>query len=197
MPRWDIIVYHGEVLAVEINMAEKILVSVAWPYANGPFHVGHLAGAYLPADIFARYHRLRGNDVLMISGSDCHGTPITLQASREGVSPPQVIRRYHQSFIETFTRLGISFDLFTQTYTGNHYAQTQKFFLKLLEAGYLHKSTAPGAYSESLQRFLPDRFIEGICPNCGYTRARGDQCENCGKLHDATDLREPRSTVDG
>src|SRR5689334_14470895 len=114
-------------------MARKIFVAVAWPYANGPLHVGHIAGAYLPADIFARYHRLRGNDVLMVSGSDCHGTPITLQASREGVSPQDLIRRYHASFIETFSTLGISFDLFTQTYTTNHYALTQQFFLKRSE----------------------------------------------------------------
>src|ERR1041385_9417110 len=109
-------------------MANRIFVGVAWPYANGPFHVGHLAGAYLPADIFARYHRLRGNDVLMVSGSDCHGTPITLQAEREGAPPQEVIRRYHTSFIETFKALGLSFDLFTQTYTENHYAITQAFF---------------------------------------------------------------------
>ncbi len=114
-------------------MADKILVAVAWPYANGHLHVGHVAGAYLPADIFARYQRLRGNDILMVSGSDCHGTPITLQAAREGVAPQDVIRRYHASFLETFRTLGISFDLFTQTYTVNHYAATRTFFLKLLD----------------------------------------------------------------
>ena len=109
-------------------MADKILVAVAWPYANGHLHVGHVAGAYLPADIFARYQRIRGNDVLMVSGSDCHGTPITLQAAREEVAPQDVIRRYHASFLETFRTLGISFDLFTQTYTANHYAATRAFF---------------------------------------------------------------------
>src|SRR5262249_25915586 len=160
-------------------MTQRILVGVAWPYANGPLHVGHLAGAYLPADIFARYQRLCGNRVLMISGSDCHGTPITLQAGREGVPPQAVIRKYHNSFIETFRSLGISFDLFTQTYTNNHYALTQDFFLRLLNGGYLRKETAAAAYSESLRRFLPDRFVEGVCRNCGYTRARGDQCDNC------------------
>src|SRR5215470_3669010 len=171
---------------------EIIHVSVAWPYANGHLHVGHLAGAYLPADIFARYHRLRGNDVLMVSGSDCHGTPITLQAVREGSSPQEVIRRYHASFLETFTALGIGFDLFTQTYTNNHYALTQEFFQKLLHEGYLERTRATGAYSESLQRFLPDRFIEGVCPNCGFNRARGDQCDNCGKLREPSDLGDPR-----
>src|SRR5437667_12910049 len=116
-------------------MADNILVAVAWPYANGPLHVGHVAGTLLPADIFARYHRLRGNRVLMVSGSDCHGTPITLQAIREGVSPQGVIRKYHVSFLETFKSRGITFDLFTQTYTDNHYALTKAFFLKLLDNG--------------------------------------------------------------
>src|SRR6266516_1050918 len=153
-------------------MAEKILVAAAWPYANGHLHVGHVAGAYLPADIFARYQRLRGKEVLMISGSDCHGTPITLQAAREDVTPQDVIRRYHASFLETFQTLGISFDLFTQTYTANHYAATRAFFLKLLDNGYLYKETGLASYSESLDRFLPDRFVEGICPNCRYAKAR-------------------------
>ncbi len=178
-------------------MADKILVAVAWPYANGHLHVGHVAGAYLPADIFARYQRLRGNDVLMVSGSDCHGTPITLQAAREGVAPQVVIRRYHASFLETFRTLGISFDQFTQTYTANHYAATRMFFLKLLNNGYLYKKTGLASYSESLERFLPDRFVEGICPNCHYTKARGDQCDNCGTLHEPSELGEPHSTLDG
>src|ERR1051326_2898830 len=159
-------------------MADKILVAVAWPYANGPLHVGHVAGAYLPADIFARYQRLRGNDVLMVSGSDCHGTPIALQALREGVSPQEVVRKYHVSFLETFKSLGITFDLFTQTYTANHYALTKAFFLKLLDKGYLREETGLGSYSESLRRFLPDRFVAGTCRNCGYAKARGDQCDN-------------------
>ena len=178
-------------------MADKILVAVAWPYANGHLHVGHVAGAYLPADIFARYQRLRGNDVLMVSGSDCHGTPITLQAAREEVAPQDVIRRYHASFLGTFRTLGISFDLFTQTYTANHYAATRAFFLKLLDNGYLYKETGLASYSESLGRFLPDRFVEGICPNCRYAKARGDQCDNCGTLHDPSELVEPHSTLDG
>ena len=177
-------------------MADNILVAVAWPYANGPLHVGHVAGTLLSADIFARYHRLRGNHVLMVSGSDCHGTPITLQANREGVAPEEVIRRYHASFIETIRSFGISFDLFTQTYTPNHYTCTRAFFLKLLANGYLRRESALASYSESLRRFLPDRFVEGICPNCGYTKARGDQCDNCGTLHDPSQLRHPHSTLD-
>lgn len=177
-------------------MAEKLLVAVAWPYANGPFHVGHVAGAYLPADIFARFQRLKGNEVLMVSGSDCHGTPITLAAEREQISPQEVIRRYHPAFLKTFERLGISFDLFTQTYTENHYRVTQEIFLRLLDKGYLFKDRMIGSYSETLGRFLPDRFVEGICPNCGFQRARGDQCDHCGKLLDPQELIDPRSSLD-
>ena len=189
--------YHGDILAAETFMAENILVAVAWPYANGPFHVGHVAGVYLPADIFARYHRLKGNNVLMVSGSDCHGTPITLAAEREGSTPQAVIRAHHPSFLKTFEALGITFDLFTQTYTGNHYRVTTELFLRLREGGYIYQETMTGSYSETLNRFLPDRYVEGTCPNCGFSSARGDQCDNCGHLHDPWDLIEPRSTLDG
>ncbi len=178
-------------------MSENILVSVAWPYANGPFHVGHIAGVYVPADIFARYERLRGNNVLMVSGSDCHGTPITLEAERQGIAPQDVIQRNHPSFVNTLATLGVTFDLFTQTYTDNHYRTTNEFFTRLLERGYLYKETMTGSYSESSQRFLPDRYVEGTCPNCGYTRARGDQCDTCGRLHEPWDLIDPRSSLDG
>ncbi len=178
-------------------MSEHILVSVAWPYANGPFHVGHMAGAYLPADIFARYQRLRGRQVLMVSGSDCHGTPITLAAEKEGVTPQTIINRYHQSFIDTLHAMGITFDLFTQTYTANHYAATTDIFEKLQAKGYIYREIAIGSYSESLQRFLPDRFVEGTCPNCNYAKARGDQCDKCGQLRDPKELGSPRSTLDG
>jgi methionyl-tRNA synthetase len=178
-------------------MADHILVAVAWPYVNGPFHVGHIAGAYLPADIFARFQRLRGRSVLMVSGSDCHGTPITLAAEREQITPQDVIRRFHPTFLNTFRSLGITFDLFTQTYTENHYAVTTDIFRKLLEKGYIYRETMVGSYSESLGRFLPDRFVEGTCPNCNFGRARGDQCDNCGKLLDPQQLINPRSTLDG
>lgn len=178
-------------------MPEHILVSVAWPYANGPFHVGHVAGAYLPADIFARFQRLKGNQVLMVSGSDCHGTPITLAAEQEGITPQQVVQRYHPAFLKTFEALGITFDLFTQTYTDNHYAVTTEVFLRLLERGYLNKQIMVGSYSETLGRFLPDREVEGTCPHCGFARARGDQCDNCGKLLDPQDLVNPRAKIDG
>src|SRR3712207_2353335 len=176
---------------------DRVLVCVAWPYANGPFHVGHVSGVYLPADIFARFHRLKGSDVLMVSGSDRHGTPITLEAERLGITPQEVIRRNHPFFLNTFRALGITFDLFTQTYTENHYAVTTDIFLRLLERGYLYRDTMTGSYSETLGRFLPDRYVEGTCPNCGFPRARGDQCDNCGRLHEPWDLIEPRSTLDG
>ena len=178
-------------------MADRIFVGVAWPYANGPLHVGHLAGAYLPADIFARYQRLCGNQVLMVSGSDCHGTPITLQAEREGVAPGDLVRRYHESFLATFSKLGISFDLFTQTYSENHYAVTSQFFLRLSEKGFVNKKSVSGSYSETLGRFLPDRYVEGQCAHCGFERARGDQCENCGRVHDPENLIGPKSKLDG
>jgi methionyl-tRNA synthetase len=178
-------------------MPEKILVCVAWPYANGDLHVGHLAGAYLPADIFARYHRLAGNDVLMVSGSDSHGTPITVRAEKEGVTPRELFERYHARFLDTQQRIGISYDLFTHTDTENHYRVAQDIFLRLLERGYLYRQTQVQLYSETSGVFLPDRYVEGTCPHCGYPEARGDQCDNCGRLLDPLDLINPRSKIDG
>ena len=178
-------------------MAEYIHVSVAWPYANGDLHVGHLAGAYLPADIFARYHRLKGNHVLMVSGSDSHGTPITVQADKEGVSPREVFERYHARFLQTQKDIGISYDLFTHTDTENHHRIAQDFFTRLLEGEHLYRATQKQLYSVTEGRFLPDRYVEGICPICGYNEARGDQCDNCGNLLNAIDLINPRSKTDG
>jgi len=178
-------------------MPEHIHVSVAWPYANGDLHAGHLAGAYLPADIFARYHRLKGNHVLMVSGSDAHGTPITVEADRLGLSPRAVFEHYHHRFLLTQQRIGISYDLFTHTDTENHHRVAQDIFLRLLERGYLYTETQRLLYSETEKRFLPDRYVEGTCPVCGYTDARGDQCDNCGSLLDALDLINPRSKTDG
>ena len=176
---------------------KPILVSVAWPYANGPFHAGHVAGAYIPADQFARFERARGNDVLMVSGSDCHGTPITIRAEQEGVTPLEVVERYHATFLKTFESLGIEFDLFTKTYTPNHYAVTQNMFRTLLEKDFLYKQKMVGSYSEKQSRFLPDRYVEGICPVCKNPKARGDQCDNCGTLLDPEQLGEPHSREDG
>lgn len=178
-------------------MSKKILVSVAWPYANGDLHIGHLAGAYLPADIFARYHRLLGNDVLMVSGSDSHGTPVTVRADNEGVTPEEVFERYHTHFLETQRDIGISYNLFTHTDTENHHRVSQDVFTRLYENGYLYLETQRLLYSESEKRFLPDRYVEGTCPFCGYDSARGDQCDNCGKLIDAIELINPKSKTDG
>ena len=178
-------------------MSKKVLVAVAWPYANGDLHVGHLAGAYLPADIFARYHRLAGNDVLMVSGSDSHGTPVTITADQEGVSPREIFERYHQRFLDAQRNVGISYDLFTHTDTENHHRVAQDMFTRLLEGEYLYRQSQRLLYSETEDRFLPDRYVEGECPHCGYDSARGDQCDNCGKLLDAIELISPRSKTDG
>jgi methionyl-tRNA synthetase len=178
-------------------MTKNIHVSVAWPYANGDMHVGHLAGAYLPADIFARYHRLKGNRVLMVSGSDSHGTPITIEADKRGISPRELFEHYHRRFLEVQRDIGISYDLFTHTDTENHHRIAQDFFLRLHEAGHLILTKQRQLYSESEERFLPDRYVEGTCPICGYSEARGDQCDNCGNLLDALELIEPRSKTDG
>ncbi|GIW08703.1 MAG: methionine--tRNA ligase [Dehalococcoidia bacterium] len=176
-------------------MSETIFIGVAWPYANGPVHVGQLAGCYLPADIFARFHRLKGNAVLMVSGSDQHGTPITVKAETEGVSPAEIVARYHAMFLETWARLGISFDLFTTTGTDNHREVVHRIFLKLLAQDDLYLRTQDGIYDPIARRFLPDRYVEGTCPYCGYSRARGDQCENCGRQLEPTQLIDMRSTL--
>lgn len=173
-------------------MNRKILIGVAWPYANSPLHLGHLAGAYIPPDIFARYHRLRGNDVLMVSGSDTHGTPITITAEQLGVRPEDVVQRYHESFVQSLHGLGVSFDLFTHTNTENHWEVTTNLFLRLLERDYIYKASMKALYCPVDRRFLPDRYVEGACPFCGYEDARGDQCDRCGKPLDALELIAPR-----
>jgi methionyl-tRNA synthetase len=171
-------------------LSERIFIGVAWPYANGPLHLGHVAGCYLAADVFARYHRMRGNDVLMVSGSDTHGTPITIRADQEGVTPTEVVERYHAEFLETWERLGISFDLFTHTNTENHQRVVHDIFLSLLEQEYIYTDDMLLAHCPGCQRFLPDRYVEGTCPVCGYNRARGDQCDQCGRTLDPQDLHE-------
>ncbi len=178
-------------------MTRRILVAVAWPYASGSRHLGHLAGAYLPPDIFARYHRLVGNEVLMVSGSDANGTPITVKAEELGITPEEVVNTYHPEFLGYWDRLGISFDLFTTTMTENHARVTQDFFLRLLENGYVVKGSSEQFYDPEAERFLPDRYVEGECPHCGYKDARGDQCDNCGHTLDPTDLLNPRSKLSG
>ncbi len=174
-------------------MPKYIHVSVAWPYANGDLHVGHLAGAYLPSDIFARYHRLIGNHVLMVSGSDSHGTPISVEADKRGVPAREIFEHYHERFLLTQQKLGVSYDLFTHTDTENHHKIAQDIFLLLLERGHLYKESQKLLYSELEKRFLPDRYVEGECYICHFPDARGDQCDNCGNLLDATLLINPHS----
>ncbi|MCJ7575827.1 MAG: methionine--tRNA ligase [Dehalococcoidia bacterium] len=176
-------------------MNEHIFIGVAWPYANGPLHLGHIAGAYLPADIFARYHRLKGNKVLMVSGSDQHGAPITIRAERESTTPQEVVAKYHQQFIDCWNKLGISFDLFTTTGTANHAQVTHSIFLNLLNKGYIYKDRMLQAYCPKCQRFLPDRYLEGTCPNCGFARARGDECDECGKPLNSGELGDLRCHI--
>jgi methionyl-tRNA synthetase len=178
-------------------MSENILVAVAWPYASSDIHVGNITGSYLPADIFTRYHRLKGNNVLMVSGSDAHGTPISVKSDAEGTSPLEVYERYHTEFLELFQKLGLSYDLFTATHTENHFKVAQSVFLALKENGCLYSETQKQWYSEGEGRFLPDRYVEGQCYLCGYDGARGDQCENCGNILEANQLINPRSKTDG
>jgi methionyl-tRNA synthetase len=175
--------------------SKKILVGVAWPYVNGEKHIGQIAGAYLPPDIFARYQRLIGNDVLMVGGSDTHGTPITLKADADGVSPAEIVNKYHELFIDGCMMMGLTFNLYTHTETQNHWDVTQQMFLQHLEAGYVYKDTQKQLYDPQARRFLADRYVEGTCPFCGYPEARGDQCDNCGRLYDALELKNPRSKL--
>jgi len=169
-------------------MSERILVAVAWPYANSRLHLGHVAGAYLPADIFARYHRVKGDEVIMVSGSDQHGTPVTIRAEAEGKTPAEVAENYHKLFLEDFAKLGISWDLFTSTRTPNHEKTAQDIFLNLLEKGFIYKQSVSQPWCEKCRRFLPDRYVEGTCPLCKSPNARGDQCEQCGKPMNPSDL---------
>ncbi len=172
-------------------MSERIFIGVAWPYANGSLHLGQIAGANLPADIFARFHRLKGNDVLMVSGSDQHGTPITIKAEQEGKKPEEIAEFYQREYLDCWQQLGITFNLFTTTGTKNHAETAQDIFLKLLEKGYLYKATMSQLYCTQCRRYLPDRYVEGVCPFCNAPGARGDQCDACGKPINATELIDP------
>ena len=179
------------------NSNTPILVAVAWPYASGSRHLGHLAGAYLPADVFARYQRLRGNRVLMVSGSDVHGTPITVRADAEGVTPAEIADRYHAEFVGEWEKLDISWDCYTSTGTNNHKEVVQDLFMNLLNKGHIDKRESEQYFDQEVNRFLPDRYIEGACPYCEYLEARGDQCESCGRTLDPQELVNPRSKISG
>ena len=172
-------------------------MAVAWPYASGLRHIGHVAGFGVPSDTFARYHRLRGNDVLMVSGTDEHGTPVMVAADAAGESPRETAERFNELIREDLRELGLSYDLFTRTTTQNHYDVTQDLFRTLHQKGYVVEQETLGAFSATTGHTLPDRYIEGTCPICGYENARGDQCDNCGNQLDPTDLIEPRSKIDG
>jgi len=174
-----------------------ILSAVAWPYANGPRHLGHVAGFGVPSDTFSRYMRMAGHDVLMVSGTDEHGTPILVEADKEGVSPRALADRYNRVIVEDLTALGLSYDLFTRTTSQNHYAVVQELFRTIHRNGYMIEQKTHGAISPSTGRTLPDRYIEGTCPICDYDGARGDQCDNCGNQLDPTDLKNPKSRING
>ncbi|UQU65527.1 methionine--tRNA ligase [Couchioplanes caeruleus] len=174
-----------------------VLAAVAWPYANGPRHIGHVSGFGVPSDVFSRYMRMAGHDVLMVSGTDEHGTPIQVQADADGVTPRELADRYNRVIVEDLHGLGLSYDLFTRTTTRNHYAVVQELFTGLYENGYIVAKTTLGAISPSTGRTLPDRYIEGTCPICGYESARGDQCDNCGNQLDPEQLINPRSRING
>ena len=176
---------------------QKILVAVAWPYASGPRHIGHVAGFGVPSDTFARYHRLRGNEVLMVSGTDEHGTPVMVAADAAGESPRETADRYNDLIRTDLRNLGLSYDIFTRTTTRNHYRVVQDLFRTLYEKGYVVEKTTLGAFSATTGHTLPDRYIEGECPICHYPDARGDQCDNCGNQLDPEDLIDPRSNLDG
>jgi len=174
-----------------------ILVAPAWPYASGPRHLGHVVGFGVPADIFARYHRLNRNRVLMVSGTDEHGTPVMVAADNEGVSPREIADRYNAQIVRDLADLGLTYDTFTRTTTRNHYRVVQDVFRTLHERGYVFERTTMGAFSATTGHTLPDRYVEGTCPYCGYAGARGDQCDNCGRQLDPTDLIDPRARTDG
>ena len=179
-------------------MSKNILVAVAWPYASGSRHLGHIGGAYLPADIFARYHRAVGNNVLMVSGSDVHGTPITVRADAEGVEPIDIVNKYHNEFLGYWEKLGISWDNYTTTMTDNHKEVTQEMFLKIKENGFIEKNKSIQAFDPQEKKFLPDRYVEGTCPcPVAYSEARGDQCDSCGKTLDPEELINPISKISG
>jgi len=176
---------------------EKILVTSALPYANGPIHLGHLSGAYLPADIFVRYKRLNGDDVVYICGSDEHGVPITISADKEKVSPQVIIDRYHEANKKAFTRFGMSFNNYSRTSIPVHHETAKEFFLEFYNRGLFVEKKSLQFFDDKANMFLPDRYVEGTCPKCGNEEARSDECENCGSLYDPSELKNPKSKISG
>ncbi len=174
---------------------EKIFIGVSWPYASGKLHLGHLAGQNITCDVFARYHRLKGNDVLMVSGSDSHGTPIVFKAEELGISPEELVEQSHKDILDTFKKLSLIYENYTSTMTENHKEVVQNIFLVLKERGFLYTQKSKQYFDEKVQKFLPDRYVRGVCPNCGATNARGDECPECGEFLKPEDLIEPYSTL--
>lgn len=176
---------------------EKVLVTSALPYANGPIHLGHLSGAYLPADIYVRYKRLNGDDIIYVCGSDEHGVPITISADKEGVKPKEIIDRYHEQNKEAFYKFGMSFDIYSRTSLNIHHETAKEFFLSYHKQGILNEQKSQQFFDEKANMFLPDRYVEGTCPKCGYEEARSDECEKCGSLYDSSELINPKSKISG
>jgi methionyl-tRNA synthetase len=176
---------------------EKIIVTAALPYANAPIHLGHLSGAYLPADIYVRYQRLKGNDIIFVCGSDEHGVPITISADKEKVKPQDIIDRYHNINKDAFNKFGMSFDIYSRTSIPIHHETSKEFFLEFYNRGLLKEKKTNQFYDQKVKMFLPDRYVEGTCPNCGYEEARSDECENCGTLYDPSELKKPKSKISG
>ena len=176
---------------------KRITITAALPYTNGPVHIGHLAGVYVPADIYARYQRMVGKDVLFVCGSDEHGVPITLKAKKEGITPQQVVDKYHEIIKKSFLDFGISFDNYSRTSAKIHHETASEFFKKLYNEGKFVEEVTEQLYDEEAGQFLADRFVVGTCPKCGYDESYGDQCENCGTSHNATDLINPKSAITG
>lgn len=179
-------------------MPENILIAIAWPYSNAEIHVGNITGSHLPGDIVARYHRLKGNNVLMISGTDSHGTPVVIAADKEGKPVEEVYKKYHETFLDVFKGYGITYDLFTTTHSENHFKVSQNIFLALQKNGFMFKQFSKQWYSPSANKFLPDRYVEGTCYICGFENARSDQCDRCGNVLEPEKLINPRAkTGDG
>ena len=178
-------------------MSDTILIAVAWPYANAPIHVGNITGSHLPGDICARYHRLKGDRVLMVSGTDSHGTPVAIRADTENKTAEEVYQHFHKEFLDLCQQAGISYDLFTSTHTENHFKVSQALFLALKENGHLYSATRPQWYSPTTHCFLPDRYVEGTCYLCGFDGTRSDQCDRCCNVLEPEKLLHPRSRVDG
>ena len=176
---------------------KRTLITSALPYANGPVHIGHLAGVYVPADIYARYLRLKGEEVMFVGGSDEHGVPITIKAKAEGVTPQDIVDRYHNIIKDSFAELGISFDVYGRTTSETHRKTASEFFRRLYEKGEFVEKSSMQLYDEKADQFLADRYVTGTCPHCGNTNAYGDQCEACGTSLNATDLIDPRSAITG